>query len=95
MKALIVNGSPRIKGNSAALAGVTAAVLEKSGVETRTLTLQRMDIRACTACEKCKKTNEVVCAHDDDMTSIFPDILETDIILMAGPNLLVHRVGPD
>jgi multimeric flavodoxin WrbA len=85
MKALIVNASPRMKGNSIALSRATSSALEKAGVEVKTLFLQKMDIKPCNACDLCKKGNEVTCTFDDDMTAVYPDILNADIIVMAGP----------
>ena len=74
-----------MKGNSIALSSVTSSVLEKAGIEVKTLFLQKMDIKPCNACDLCKKSNEVTCTFDDDMTAVYPDILDADIIVMAGP----------
>ena len=63
MKAVILMGSPRKQGNTAALLTPFCEELEKHGVETETVWLYDKEIRPCVGCRACsvacKALNEV------------------------------------
>ena len=82
---LIVNGSPRKRGNSVLLAEQVAVGARAAGAEVETVTIQGMDIRPCTACEACKDTEEGDCIIQDDMQSLYPKIRRADVIVIATP----------
>ena len=82
---LIVNGSPRKKGNSATLSGQVAAGALASGAHVETVYLHDLDIRPCNACGACLKTNDPDCVIDDDMQSLYPKLLEAGAIVLASP----------
>jgi multimeric flavodoxin WrbA len=44
-----------------------------------------MDIRPCNACDACLKTSEPACVVDDDMQSLYPKLLQADVIVLASP----------
>jgi multimeric flavodoxin WrbA len=81
---LIVNGSPRRRGNSASLAAQVAAGARSAGARTETLYLHGMDIRPCNACEACRK-KAGRCAIGDDMQALYPKLKAADAVVMAGP----------
>jgi multimeric flavodoxin WrbA len=84
-RVLIVNGSPRRRGNSALLAEQVAVGAREAGADVETVTIQGMDVQPCTACEACKGTEEGDCIIQDDMQSLYPKIRSADVIVIATP----------
>jgi multimeric flavodoxin WrbA len=84
-KVLIVLGSPRRRGNSAALAEKVATGAAGAGAAVESIFLQKLDIKACTACEGCRKKNARGCVIRDDMQALYPKIRAADAIVLAGP----------
>jgi multimeric flavodoxin WrbA len=82
---LIVNGSPRKRGNSATLARQVAAGAEAAGAQVESYFLQDMDIRPCNACDACLKRADPDCVIDDDMQILYPKLQEADVIVIASP----------
>lgn len=81
---LIVKGSPRINGNSAALAGQIYAGAKGAGAEVETVNIAEMDIRPCDACDVCAE-NYGGCIVEDDMQALYPKLIEADVIVLAFP----------
>jgi multimeric flavodoxin WrbA len=84
-KILIVNGSPRKRGNSATLARQVASGAEAAGAHVESYFLHDMDVRPCNACDACRKRNDPDCVIDDDMQTLYPKLLEADTIVIASP----------
>jgi multimeric flavodoxin WrbA len=84
-KVLIVNGSPRKKGNSATLAHQVASGAAAAGAQVETVFLHGLDIRPCNACDACLKTDDPSCIVDDDMQQVYPKLLQADAIVLASP----------
>jgi multimeric flavodoxin WrbA len=82
---LIVNGSPRKKGNSATLAQQVALGAQVAGAQVETVFLHGLDIHPCNACDVCLKTGGPACVIDDDMQALYPKLLEADVIVLASP----------
>lgn len=53
MKILILNGSPRPEGNTAAMVGAYKAGAESAGHSVTVYNVCRMNIKGCLACEYC------------------------------------------
>jgi multimeric flavodoxin WrbA len=81
---LIVKGSPRINGNSAALAGQINAGAKDGGAEVEMINIAELDIRPCDACDVCKE-NFAGCIVADDMQLLYPKIIAADVIVLAFP----------
>jgi len=81
---LILNGSPREKGNSAALAERVAAGAREAGAQVRTVYLHAMDIRPCDACDLCQEQLQG-CIIQDDMQELYPALASADGIVLASP----------
>jgi multimeric flavodoxin WrbA len=79
---LILNGSPREKGNSAVLAARAAAGASEAGAQVESVYLHGLDIRACDACELCADGE---CVIEDDMQPLYPKLAAADAILLASP----------
>ena len=84
-KVVILLGSPRPKGNSAALAEQIAAGARGMGAEVETFFLHGMKIAPCCACEGCHKTGSKGCVVQDDMQKIYPALATADAIVYACP----------
>jgi multimeric flavodoxin WrbA len=82
---LVVIGSPRRKGNSAALARQAAAGAKSAGATVETVFLQELDIRPCTACDACRKKLKKDCIIPDDMQGLYPKLKAADGIVIASP----------
>jgi multimeric flavodoxin WrbA len=83
-KVLILNGSPRVKGNTAVLSQRLAAGVRESGSEAEIIYLHGLDIQACDACEGCQ-TGGKGCVIGDDMQEIYPKLRDSDAIVIASP----------
>ena len=55
MKVLLINGSPRMAGNTARALLEAAAALEAEGVETELVWIGNKEIRGCISCGICGK----------------------------------------
>ncbi len=83
MKVLILNGSPRKDGNTAAALREVAAVLNEEGIETRTIDVGKMDIRGCLACNWCYEHGK--CVIDDPVNEIALQLEEADGLVLGSP----------
>ena len=63
MKVLILNGSPRVDGNTSLTVNEMVKVFEAEGVETKIMQIGNQDIRGCIACGYCSKNGK--CVFDD------------------------------
>ena len=63
MKVLLVNGSPRAKGNTALALNEMAKIFAEEGIETEILHVGNKNIRGCMACGNCYQTGK--CVFDD------------------------------
>ena len=85
IKVLVVKGSPRERGNSAALADQVAAGARATGAHVESVYLHAMDIQPCDGCDFCQGAADMGCAIDDDMQLLYPKIREADAIVYASP----------
>jgi multimeric flavodoxin WrbA len=84
-KVVILLGSPRKRGNSAALAERIAEGARSSGAEVTSFYLHGMKIAPCNACEGCHQPESTGCVIKDDMQKIYPKLVEADAIVYASP----------
>lgn len=82
-KLVILEGSPRRRGNSTTLAQQAAIGARESGAEVRNFYLQKMKIEPCKACEKCHETG--ICGIHDDMQVLGTEIKNADALLLSSP----------
>lgn len=86
MKALLLMGSPRRNGNTAALLDPFRKELETAGMETETVWLYDRDVRPCTACRRCQEDRTAFgCSQADDVPEIFGQVLESGLVVLATP----------
>lgn len=84
-KTVVVLGSPRKKGNSAALAYKAIEGIDAAGGACEVFYLNGMSIKPCQACYYCKRNNKGQCVIKDDMQLIYPKLEEADSLLLASP----------
>lgn len=81
---IILEGSPRKKGNTCTLAAQAAMSAEDAGATVETFHLHTMKISPCNGCDGCKRKG-VYCTTQDDMQLIYPKIHQADALLLASP----------
>lgn len=84
-KILLLNGSPRKSGNTAALCAAFIEGASASGHEVTRFDLQGMNIHGCLGCMKGGKNPASPCMQKDDMEKIYPAYQAADIVVLASP----------
>ena len=85
-RVLILMGSPRKAGNTAALLSAFREALEQGGAETETVWLYDREIRPCRACRICQRDWTVFgCPQRDDVQDLFDRVLAAELIVLATP----------
>ena len=85
MKLLILNGSPRPKGNTKQMIEAFCEGLESAGHEYDVFDVCRMNIHGCLACEYSQTTGQGQCAQKDDMQKIYEKLQEAEMLVIASP----------
>lgn len=83
LKVLILNGSPRINGNTSLALKEMEQVFHENGVETETVLVGNKDIRGCVACLSCYQTGK--CAFNDIVNELAPKFEAADGLVVASP----------
>ena len=83
MKVLILNGSPRVNGNTSIAVKEMENVFIKEGVEVESIQVGNMDIRGCIACGSCGSTGK--CVFDDIVNEVAPKLEAADGLVIASP----------
>lgn len=84
-KIIILNGSPRPNGNTAALIQSFADGAAEAGHTVTQFNLQQMNIHPCLGCCGGGKNPESPCVQKDDMQQIYPAYRDADIVCLASP----------
>lgn len=82
---IILNGSPRMKGNTAMLCDAFMEGAKSAGHHVSRFDLQKMTIHGCLGCVKGGKDPASPCVQKDDMLKIYPAYKEADIVILASP----------
>lgn len=83
MKVLLINGSPRVNGNTAMALREMEQVFAGEGIETETIQVGSKNIRGCIGCRSCKKTGK--CVFDDLVNETAPKFEACDGIVVGSP----------
>ena len=83
MKALMINGSPRVDGNTAIALNELKRTFEGEGVETEIVQIGSKAIRGCIACGACEQRGK--CVFDDAVNELAPKFEEADGLVVASP----------
>lgn len=82
-KVLILNGSPRANGCTAAALDEMIRVFKEEGLETELIHVGNKDIRGCISCGSCGKTGK--CVFDDVVNEIAAKFEEADGLVVGSP----------
>lgn len=86
MKVVAFNGSPRAKGNTAAMINQAFSVLKQEGIETEMVQIGGQLIRGCQACGTCRKNKNMRCIMDEDIINqCIMKMKEADGIIIGSP----------
>ena len=83
MKVLMINGSPRLEGNTTLALAEMDKIFHEAGVETQTIRVGNKAIRGCIACVSCFKKGK--CAFDDGVNEAAEILKESDGLVVASP----------
>ena len=83
MKVLMLNGSPKAKGNTAIALQEMETVFLEQGIEVETVQVGHKDIRGCIACGGCYETGK--CVFDDIVNELAEKLRESDGLVVASP----------
>lgn len=91
MKVLLINGSPRGKGNTYVALSEVARTLEENGVEAEIVSIGANAVQGCIACGRCMELGR--CVFNDALYNNVREKLETaDGIVVGSP---VYYAGPN
>ena len=85
MNILILQSSPRAKGNTAWMAEEYKTAAEAAGHQVTLFNVAKKKIAGCLACEYCHTKGEGACVQKDDMQELYPLIREAEVIVLASP----------
>ena len=83
MKVLMLNGSPKAKGNTAIALAQMEKIFAEEGIEAETVQVGHLAVRGCVSCMSCAKTGK--CAFDDVVNRLAPKLQEADGLVVASP----------
>ena len=83
MKVLMINGSPRVGGNTAIAVKEMEQVFAKNGIEVEIMQIGNKAIRGCIACGTCATKGQ--CVFDDAVNEAAPKFAEADGLVIASP----------
>ena len=83
MKVLMLNGSPRVNGNTSIALAEMKGIFDSEGIETEIVQVGAMDIRGCIACGSCRETGK--CVFGDIVNQIAVKLEEADGLVLASP----------
>ena len=83
MKVLMLNGSPRAKGNTALALEEMEKIFKEEQIETEILHIGHKDIRGCIACRQCAQKGK--CVFDDVVNETAPKFEQADGLVVGAP----------
>ena len=91
MKVLLINGSPKGKGNTYIALSEVAKALEANSIETEIVSIGTKAVQGCIACNRCAESGR--CVFGDALYTTIREKLETaDGIVIGSP---VYYAGPN
>jgi multimeric flavodoxin WrbA len=92
-KILVLSGSPKKDGNTAALVGwLTEGARSKDAhVDVVRTAFHKYKSLGCTSCRVCQKSEKYECAIDDEAKPVLARMADVDVIVMATP---LYFFGP-
>lgn len=83
MKVLLINGSPRVGGNTFIALGEMEKIFQQEGIQVETVQVGNKAIRGCVACLSCMEKGK--CVFDDLVNETASKFAEADGLVIASP----------
>ena len=83
MKVLMLNGSPRARGNTALALEEMERIFKEEQIETEILHIGHKDIRGCIACRQCAQKGK--CVFDDVVNETASKLEQADGLVVGAP----------
>lgn len=83
MKVLIINGSPKAKGNTATALHEVERTLQQQGIETEWIHVGHLNLHGCIACNKCWDSG--LCTFNDIVLELSEKMKDADGLLVGSP----------
>ena len=83
MKVLLINGSPRPKGNTTLALAEMEKVFRENGIETEEIRVGNKAVRGCIACGTCHEKGK--CVFEDLVNETAPKFEAAEGIVVATP----------
>ncbi|MBP3893578.1 MAG: flavodoxin family protein [Atopobiaceae bacterium] len=83
MKVLMINGSPKAKGNTARALREMQEIFEAEGIEVESVQVGNKAVRGCVACGGCASKGR--CVFDDVVNELAPKLEEADGLVVGTP----------
>lgn len=90
MKVLLINGSPRVNGNTNLALQEMEKVFQAEGIETEIVQIGKSEIRGCIACGSCGATGK--CVFDDLVNEVAAKFEACDGLVIGSP---VYYASPN
>lgn len=92
MKVLLINGSPKRKGNTFLALSEVATTLECNGIEAEIISIGNRPVQGCIACEKCQEAK--VCIFKDEVyLNLRRKLKEADGLVIGSPTYFAGPAG--
>ena len=85
MRILILNGSPRPRGNTRQMINAFCAGADSKGHQVDVVNVCKKNIRGCLACEYCHTNGMGKCIQKDDMQEVYALLSEAEMLIIASP----------
>lgn len=83
MKVLMINGSPRVNGNTSIALKEMEQIFVQNGIESEIVQIGNKPIRGCIACGSCAERGR--CVFDDEVNRLAPKFEAADGLVIASP----------
>lgn len=90
MKVTIFNGSPRKKGNTAAMTACLKDMIGAAGADVNEYFLYHMNIKGCMNCGACRGAELKGCVIKDDAAGMLKEFASSELIILASPIYMWH-----
>ncbi|WP_332108579.1 MULTISPECIES: flavodoxin family protein [Anaerovoracaceae] len=85
MKILVLNGSPRANGNTAAIAEAFSKGAKEAGHQVEVLSVGQQKIVGCMGCEYCHTKGDGTCIQKDAMQDVYRELADAEMLVLASP----------
>ena len=85
MNILVLNGSPRPKGNTRQMVDAFTEGATSAGHQVNVVNVCQKNIKGCIACEYCHTKGHGTCVQKDDMQEVYSFLKEADMLVLASP----------